>query len=145
MTPGGKREGAGRPKGSISKKTIEKKIVEAELHSRILGAVDRIFESQLSLARGCAYLYRIDETGEGSKKKREHVIVTDPDEIKKVLDETEAAGGVVDDNYYYVTTVTPDNRAIDSMLDRVFGKAKQALEHSGPNGSVIPVAVTVDL
>lgn len=31
------------------------------------------------------------------------------------------------------------------LTDRRDGKAKQALEHSGPDGGVIPLAVTVDL
>ncbi len=34
------------------------------------------------------------------------------------------------DDYYFVTNIPPDNKAIDSMLDRTFGKATQPVEVS---------------
>lgn len=134
MPKGGYRPGAGRPKGSISEATKEKIRVEAAHQKRILGVVDRLFNSQLALAEGVMHLFRIEETGEGRNKRREHVLVTDPDEIKRFLDETDGVAGVVDGGeYYYISTKSPDNKAIDSMLDRVFGKAaqKQPLDDDG--------------
>lgn len=123
MAKGGKRDGAGRPVGSISQVTKEKRAAEAELHARIVKAVHRLFNSQLALAEGVTMVFRIDEVGTGKDKRREHVLVTDTEEIKQVLDENEGGDGTVDDNYYYITTKAPDNKAIDSMLDRAFGKA----------------------
>ena len=134
---GGKRQGAGRPKGSLNQSTIEKKKAEEMLTDRILKNVDRLFNAQLSLAEGNTYLYKIIETGSGKTAKREHVLVTNPDEIKQFLDEHEGGSGTVDDNYYYLTTKTPDNKAIDSMLDRVFGKAISKTEHTGKHGEPI--------
>jgi len=138
MPNGGKRPGAGRPKGSLSKSTIEKKAVEAELHNRILGAVDRILNAQLTLAEGTSFLFRIDETESG---KREHVLVTDPNEIKRYLDGEflglqDRAGN---DSYYYIQTKSPDNRAIDSMFDRVFGKAITKTEVTGADGGPVQI------
>lgn len=119
---GGKREGAGRQVGSQNKATKEQRIVEQEFKDRILLNVQELLSSQMNIAKGASYLYRIEETGEGSKKKREHILVTDPEEIKTVLDE---GTGVVEETYYYITTKTPDNRALDSLIDRVFGKSMQ--------------------
>lgn len=31
------------------------------------------------------------------------------------------------------------------ITDRLYGKAKQAVEHSGPDGSAIPMELTIDL
>lgn len=137
---GGRREGAGRPKGSLNKDTLEKKKVEEAFTRRVLNAADRLFNSQLALAEGTTYLYKIVETGSGKDKKREHVLVTDPDEIKQVLDEAEGTG-IVDDTYYYMTTKAPDNKAIDSLLDRAFGKAVMKLGGTGDDGE-IKVSVT---
>lgn len=139
MANGGRRPGAGRKPGSLSRKTIERKMVEEALHRRILGAVDRIFNAQLALAEGINYLYRIDEIGTGKDKRREHVLVTDPEEIKQVLDETDGTGGTTDSGYYHISTKAPDNKALDSMLDRVFGKPTSKTELTGPGGSEIKV------
>ena len=57
-----------------------------------------------------------------------HTLVTDPVEIKEVLDSTDSTGGNVGEDFYFVTDIPPDNRAIDSMYDRTFGKANQSLE-----------------
>lgn len=140
MAKGGTRAGAGRPKGSLTEATKEKMRIEAALHGRILSAVDRMFNAQLALAEGLTFLYRIDEVGTGKAKRREHVLVTDPEEIKEVLDETDGAAGLTDGGYYTLTTKPPDNKAIDSMLDRVFGKALTKTELTGKNGE--PIAVT---
>ena len=123
---GGAREGAGRPVGVKNKTTIERQIAEEEFKNRILASIHDLLNTQMNIAKGASYLYRIDETGEGSKKKREHVLVTDSEEIKRVLDEVEGTGQV-DDSYYYITTRTPDNKALDSLIDRVFGRPSQSM------------------
>ena len=86
--------------------------------------IDPLFDSQYSLARGVSFLYKIVETGKGEKKKREHVLITDPQEIKDYLDNNLDE----EDGYYYITTEKPDNNAIRDMLDRTFGKSPQALD-----------------
>lgn len=138
---GGPRPGSGRPKGKLDKKTLEKLEILRAYKQRILQNADKLFNAQVALAQGISYLYRVDEVGEGKNKKREHVLVTDPEEIKQVLDETDGAGGVCEDHYYYITTKTPDNKAIDSMLDRVFGKATQLLAGTDDEGNEKPLSV----
>src|SRR4051812_43404016 len=142
MPKGGSRPGAGRPKGSITEATKERMRVEEAIHARIVGVADRLLNAQLTLAEGVSFLFRIDEIGEGKNKRREHVLVTKPDEIKQFLDETGGSGGISGGNYYYIQTKSPDNKAIDSMFDRTFGKAgtKQALDDEG---EPLPPPVTV--
>lgn len=121
---GGKRDGAGRTEGSKNKATIEKQIAETEFKNRILLNIQELLNAQLNIAKGASYLFRIDEekSSKGTVLSKKHRLVEDPTEIKEVLDEVEGTG-VVDDKYYYITTKAPDNKALDSLINRVFGTA----------------------
>ncbi len=121
---GGYRPGAGRKKGGMNKETAERKKVEKAMEARIMQQIDILLSSQFTLARGCSYLFRIetrrDKKGNSYKSKPE--MVTSPEMIEQYL-----AGELEDseDEYYYITTEKPDNLAINSLVDRVFGKPKQ--------------------
>ena len=135
---GGKREGAGRAKGSMNKATKEQKIVEAEFKQRVLASMDKLINSQMNLAQGCQMLFKIhtetDSKGKTTRNKPE--LVTCQDEIEKYL-----AGDYETDteDYYFITTEKPDNKALDSLIDRVFGKATNKMELSGKDGKEIGV------
>lgn len=126
-THGGKREGAGRAKGTKNKNTKEDDIVKEEFRSRVLKSIDSLINSQMNLAHGCQILFKIhsyeDKSGKRIKEKPE--IVTSQEEIESYL-----AGDYDDeeDDYYFITTKQPDNKAIDSLIDRIWGKATQAIE-----------------
>ena len=127
---GGKREGAGQKQGTIQEKT--KKKLEALKQFKIRGRknIDKLFNAQLSLALGNTFMYKVNKTESkyGKTTKRKHTIVTNQNEIKKVLDETDGKAGLVDEDYYYLATKAPDNKAIDSLLDRILGKAPQGID-----------------
>lgn len=118
----------GRPKGSLSPATLERQRVEAAYNQRILRHADELFNAQLNLAKGVTHLFKIVESGEGKTKKREHVLVVDPDEIIAFLDEHDGGNGVVDDTYYYITTKDPQNMPIDSLLNRGIGKVTDKVD-----------------
>jgi len=122
-THGGKREGAGRQEGSKNKATIEKKIAEQEFKDRVLKSMDKLITSQMNLAQGCQYLFKINK-----KDKSRPERITDPKVIEAYL-----AGDYDDmgDDYYFLTTEKPDNKALDSLIDRVFGKARQKIGVDG--------------
>jgi len=129
MTNGGKRPGAGRPKGRQGKKTLEQLAVAEAFNQRVLKQADQLFNAQLGLAVGSVRIFRVEESKDkDGKTKREHVPVTDVCEIKEVLDENGGESGVVNDTYYLITAVIPDNRAIDSMLNRAIGKPKDSVD-----------------
>ena len=140
---GGARPGAGRPKGSTNKETRDRRDAEKEMVDKILRKMMPILDSQIAAAQGLSYVYRIDEEldSKGHVKKREHVLVTDPDEIRQVLDQTEGGSGTVDDTYYYITVKAPDNKAADSLLDRAFGKAPQRIVGDEEQ----PICIKLDL
>ena len=126
VTKGGARQGSGRKPGQKDAKTIEadktKEEVDKIFKKRVIKNIEPLMNAQLSLAKGLSYLYRIDKTKKGNNKKP--VLVTSPFEIALYLDDDYET----DKTYYYITTDKPDSRAIDSMFDRVFGKAPQSLK-----------------
>ena len=147
MQNGGKRPGAGRKRGSKNKKTLEKAAIVEAFNQRVMTHADALFNAQLALSIGSIRVFRIDETEDDKgKTKREHILVTDAEEIKSVLDEFDGVGsGIVEDNFYFVTNVPPDNRAIDSMLNRALGKPKETREISGLDGKPIEAKFIVEI
>lgn len=139
---GGARPGSGRKKGKKLPQTVEREKARAQLQQLILKRLEPIFEHQYTLVKGVSYLYRIEEGPNGGK---EHVIVDDADEIGDILaqmhdSDGELVDGVYNDKYYYITVKPPENKAIDSMFDRVFGKSPQAI--TGDKGGPIEVTIT---
>lgn len=144
MPRGGKRQNAGAPKGTIQRRSLEKSAVARALRERTMAHADNLFNAQLTKAVGSVMVFRVDEEEiGGGKTKRVHTYITDPDEIKKVLDKNEGGAGIVGKDYYFVTSIAPDNRAIDSMLDRTFGKAMQPVEVSDNEDRAVKFAQDV--
>lgn len=129
---GGARPGAGRPTGKQNASTMERAAIKKAFEERVAANADRLFNFQMTLAQGVTYLFRIHTDEKGNKSKPE--LVESQAEISAYLN-GEYDGDPED--YYFITTERPDNKAIDSMLDRAFGKAPQKLEHSGPDGEPI--------
>ena len=132
---GGPQPGGGRPKGSLNKSTLEQRKVLEAFNQRVMAKADALFNAQLTLAVGSMKVFRIDEIQDGKKTRREHVHVTDADEIKRLLDEHDGAAGTVDDVYYYFQDVLPDNKAIEAMLNRALGRAAETIKHENTDGS----------
>ncbi len=68
-------------------------------------------------------------------------MVENPDEIKEFLDEHEGMDGEMDGTWYFITVKPPENKAIDSMLDRVFGKPTQKIAGDSDDETPIPILV----
>lgn len=129
---GGTRPGSGRPKGKANKATLARAAVKQAFEDRVAANADRLFNFQMTLAQGVTYLFKTHTDKDGKRSKPE--LVDSEVEIASYLNgEYEDS----EDDYYFITTERPDNKAIDSMLDRAFGKAPQKLEHSGPDGEPI--------
>ena len=104
---------------------VKRKFVE-----RVNKAADRLFNAQLDIALGEKFLMvRIPINDEKSKYKTE--VVTDPEIIAEYLDDNGATLNNSGDDYYYMTTRPANNQAIQSMLDRAFGKAPEKIEIEG--------------
>lgn len=134
---GGARPGAGRKKGTKLPQTLEREAVLKKFNERIYKNADILFNAAKTSAIGMAFVYRIDEE-EDSKGRviaRKHVKVTDPDEIQEALDQIENGGE--NEKYYYITAKEPDIRAIDSLMNRGFGRPKETIEHQGSIGGLV--------
>lgn len=133
-THGGKRPNAGKPKGIKHPKTLEKQAVIRETQQRVYRNIDPLLNAQLANALGSQMVFRRDTVKDSKgNEKPVHTLVTDASEIKEILDSTDGKGGRAGEDFYIITTVQPDNRAIDSLLDRGLGKAVQSIEVSANN------------
>jgi len=133
---GGYRLGAGRKVGSLDPINKLRIKTEKEMQRRIMKNVNKLINAQMSLAKGCSFLYRIDKDEDGKGKKAE--LVTSKKEILGHFD------GKYDDDdsvYYYITAQKPDNGAIKDMIDRVYGKPIQKTEVTGKDGKdLVPIS-----
>lgn len=105
------------------KKTIEKEKAEELMKQRIMAQLNPLLNAQFTLAKGCSFLFKQELP---SKK---FILVEDKQEILDFLNGVKKPG-----IFYYITTKEPDNMAIDSMFNRAFGKAPQAMQITGPDG-----------
>src|SRR5690242_16795928 len=113
----------GSPPGRKNDKTL---LLEAEheaFQQLVLQNLRPLFQSQLSVAKGVSYVYRVTEGPRGGKSDPE--LVTDPEEIFEAIQAIEAGGAkgeIVDEDdestrytYYHITTKAPDGRTADSL------------------------------
>lgn len=145
MARSGNNHKGGRPKGKKGIKTLEREIIAEAIRQRTLRNVDIIYDSQLTIAKGLTFLYKIEKewiaTGKGPKKgywkNKKPELVESQAEIEAYLEERIENQGDMDDDqdsgatYYFLTTKEPNNMAIDSMLNRAIGKPKDTLEVQG--------------
>lgn len=120
----------GRPTGRKNNATIEKEAARKAYEQMVLKNLQPIFRKQLWLAMGKTYVYRIDRHGKGSTLRIEHVLLEHPREIADALDilaNHDPNGDEEGNGFYYIVTKDPENRAIDSMLDRSIGKPVQKI------------------
>ena len=132
---GGKRPGAGFPLGQMKKKTLERRAIKKAFDQRIMQHADRLFNAQLALAVGEQYLMVKVTTGEGKNKKSKHEAIKDPEIIQRFLDDNNGSPTSLEEegHWYYLSTKGANNQAIDSLLNRGFGKPTEKIEIEGGN------------
>lgn len=146
MAKGGARKGAGRKKGHKEPQTIIKERTHVEVKMRIAKMADSLISAQTVLAKGMNMLYRIDTVKDenGKKKRKKPKLVTDQWEIEMYLDalvNNELSSVNDSEHYYFLTTKVPSNRALDSLLNRAFGKATESVEVTGKDGKELKPTV----
>lgn len=147
------RKYGGRPKGVRNKDTLVKEAMLDIFKKRTARAMHQLFNAQISIATGVQILYRIDkeyvQTGKskGFWRAKKPVIVTDPDEIADYLDGLIRNGEATEESqdpgaaYYYITVEKPENQAIDSLIDRTFGRSRQPVTPVDEQGRLITFLV----
>lgn len=142
----------GRPKGTKSQATLEREEVLKQLRQKVMTASDELFIAQMSLARGYFYLFKIEKKLIVGPKGGKKWVPLPPKRVENLWEIEAYLCGLVDQSYdphdndpsatyYYIVTKDPQNAAIDSLQDRVFGRATQAVEVSNPDGSLKTVIV----
>jgi hypothetical protein len=141
---GGARPNSGPKKGTKYTPTIEREKILEEAKNIIAGRTRKLIDTQTILAMGAIKIYKIHYHWEGSAKKRTLIkdkpeIVEDDEEIIHVIDWEFGSGAMGDPNnhdqedseydYYFVMTKEPDNQALNSLMDRTFGKATENKNH----------------
>jgi hypothetical protein len=125
---GGARPNSGRKKGQLAPQTVERAAALQAFRERVAKNVDKLFNAQLNLAMGERYLMVKRTVYVGKEKRTWHEVVEDPEDIKSFLD-----GDLdnTDSEYYYMSVKPANNMALDSLLDRTFGKAQQNMKLEG--------------
>ncbi|CAB4151666.1 hypothetical protein UFOVP585_30 [uncultured Caudovirales phage] len=121
---GGARKGAGRPPGKQTERVRLAHEAKNRMMQRIHQNADRLVNAQLQLAIGCTYLFKRMKLSNGVWTR--YNLVKDLGEITQYMD-----GDFEDDSsvvYVMLTADKPDAKAIDSMLDRGFGRAPVTIE-----------------
>lgn len=147
LTLSEKRAIAGRKGGlAAGENHKEKRAVLKQYQQKILGVADVLFRESLHNARGRSFLYKIEKeavTGPRGGVKyvaKKPALVTSEHEIEEYLSGV-IENGDLDNNqdpeavYYFITTERGDQRAIDSMLDRAFGRATQVVQTEDDEGN----------
>lgn len=113
--------------------------------------MDRLQDSQMTLATGQTFLYKVEkewvQRGKGGYwSRKKPVIVEDPEEIRDFIErEGDGSNPKEDDDggdiFYYMTVKEPSNQAIDSIIDRAGGKAIATTQIQGADGGPLQVQV----
>lgn len=126
--------------GRVSIAVLQKTLIKEHIDQRVLRATDALLDSQISLAKGLSFLYRIDKkwiaTGKGDAgywRNEKPVLVESRVEIEEYLEGLKDEGDATDDQdegaaYYFITTKEPNNEAIKDMLNRVHGKPRETVD-----------------
>lgn len=94
--------------------------------------VDRLFAAQLTLALGSVKLFKTEVFKNG---RRETTVITDTYEIIGYLNDPEHYGqDGKNEIFYLISDKDPENKALDSLLNRAMGAPKQELQLSDESG-----------
>jgi hypothetical protein len=132
---GGARPGAGHPKGVKTNRVIEREAALRLFRDRVAKHTDSLLNAQLSLAKGTQMLFVIHTDSKGKRGKPE--MITDVETITRFLDENEGNDGTLDmhyaegskaEDYFFMTTAAPSNQALESLLNRTYGKPQESVD-----------------
>lgn len=137
------------------KSTLTKEEAFRAVQERIIERSLKLTNAQTMLGLGTIKVFRVDGHYEMFGKVRKLVkdkpkIVKDDDEIIKVLDHEYGDGQDPSDfensdneypKFYFVEVKDANNSAIDSQMNRVFGKALEKVDITSQGKSVAPVIV----
>lgn len=123
MPKGGRQPGAGRPKGKKSPATLERERTLAEVRQRIARKADDLLNAELIEGLGSNVIMKLVDPEKGK-----YEIVTDEQEIVRVIQEHKGANGAVGGDFYIITARPGNYKSRQYLFDRAFGKPPQTVE-----------------
>lgn len=124
MPSGGRRPGAGKPKGYKHEKTLDKLEMLNLFRQRVKQEFGPLLDAQMAAAQGVSHMMARDKSGKW-------IQVTDPEIMAKVLNSGET--------FYKIHAQNPDVRALKDIFDRLWGTPTQSVEVSGKDGDPLIV------
>lgn len=122
---------------------LEGRVAKKRFVEQVHKNVDRLFAAQLTLALGSVQLFRVKEFKNGRKETE---LVTDVQEIIRYLNDPEDYSNQNDDDTYYLfTTKDPENKSIDSLLNRALGAPKQELTINDESGIFVKDRLRIEV
>jgi hypothetical protein len=131
MGHGGRRNGAGKKKGSKHAPTLVKESYEAGFKAYMEAQKTRLRLSQLEAAAGASVLMVQTEKGP--------MQITDE---KQIFDVMRMPCEVAGKPYWWIQQKAPDARLLVDINDRIMGKPKQVNEVIGSGGGPVIVNIT---
>ena len=124
--PGGKRAGAGRPKGSKSIETLDKIAAREAVRTMVTAHIKPLVDAQIANAVGISHLFIRDKQGK-------FVQITDPVQIEVVLNSGEQ------DKYFYIHTKDPSVQAFTDLMNRALDKPAEQVKVTGAEDGPVEV------
>jgi|SRR6185369_1045668 len=124
---GGKRTGAGRPKGYKFPSTLAKEQAREIARQMITERLEEMIGAQIANASGIQHFFlRNPKTGQFER-------ITDPDEIAKALN----AKGAKEGSTYWIFTKDPNVQAFTDLLNRALDKPAEQVKVTGNDGGPV--------
>lgn len=125
----GRKPGPGLPKGYKFQHTLERETARRHFEGRILAELDPLIDAQLDLSKGLMVMFSREKDKDGKRTGRMYRVVN-PEEMLELLNGKNDQGKDNEngEEYYYLSAKDPDQKMLDSLMNRVFGRPKETLE-----------------
>ena len=124
MPSGGKRPGAGRPKGIKLPATLDKILAREHVRELVTANLGPMIRAQIAHACGIGHLYTRDKAGKFNK-------IEDQAQVDALL-----ANGTKDEDYW-IFTKDPSVQAFTDLLNRALDKPKEQEQSLDVKGSLV--------
>jgi polysaccharide pyruvyl transferase WcaK-like protein len=124
MPRGGKRPGAGRPKGSLEAHTLKKQVLREVILAKYAEALGPMLDAQIAHAKGVSYMRLRNPDGSFARATDE-----------KQIDAAIAAGAT----WFQIFTENPHTPAFTALSDRAIDKPIEPVALTGAEGGPLLV------
>jgi hypothetical protein len=125
MPRGGKRAGAGKPKGYKHQTTLEREEARKRLRERVIAEMEPLLSAQIANAKGISHFFL------RHPRTKQFQRIEDPQQIAAALNRGEEGKS------YWIFTKDPSIQAFTDLMNRTFDKPKEHVEVTGADGGPV--------